>query len=309
MDREAVSPVEARYDEYVISDSAGVPVVHPAQALGDPIAIVSFRVGLADEAIPDRGLTHLAEHRALQPYLQTAESWDDTTQAFANGTTGSTITRFTCTGTRAGIEEFVGRLSDEIAQLAEGVDEGELHLEARILGAESRLRDGSAWANLYSDLYGASRLGMAAISEAALFDLDPERLRAWVARNFARQNCAVALTFPPSGDLGLGALPSGTWQEPPDFLPNHHQLPAYRPRPGPVMFAAPVRRRIGNGTLAAILRRSLMQRLRSEDGVSYAPSASYDPLSREWALISGMFDVADEDARGRSRPSPNCSID
>src|SRR5262245_51104623 len=105
-------------------------------------AVLSFRVGVADESLPVRGICHLIEHLAIEPKqrLYTYNGWSsiDATGFWAEGRP----------------DEVLGYLSGVAAQLR-SLPLDRLAPEKRILTTESSGRSGSITAALLTARCGA----------------------------------------------------------------------------------------------------------------------------------------------------------
>jgi zinc protease len=77
---------------------------------GPAHAALSFRVGWADETLPFRGITHLAEHVLLAPLGQPSFAW--------NGETAAQVTRFYCSGTQEQVMWFLREVVASISRPA-----------------------------------------------------------------------------------------------------------------------------------------------------------------------------------------------
>src|SRR5437879_917846 len=83
----------------------GVPV-YSLDVPGQMRAVLTFRVGVADETLPMRGVTHLVEHLAMRPLLQGIGTRDR-----VNARVEPLRTRFLVTGEPSEISTFLAEVT------------------------------------------------------------------------------------------------------------------------------------------------------------------------------------------------------
>jgi predicted Zn-dependent peptidase len=263
----------------------GIPTFW-APAPGQFTAALQFRVGVADETLPVRGVTHLIEHLAL---FASASRSDE-----ANGFVDAERCVFYARGDRDEVLDWLRRCTEALAALP--LDR--LATERRILRAEEAGRDGvGILARLFETRFGATGYGLANYHELGLRWLGDDEVAAWARERFTRGNAALWMTGEPPATLGL-ALPEG------DRLPP----PPVDPQPGREgrLFQAG-----GSGGLAVggIGERStaltvavgvaferLYTHLRRELGLVYEPWAGYDILGPRHAHVLMGAECTDEQA-------------
>ncbi|MEV6343435.1 insulinase family protein [Actinoplanes sp. NPDC051851] len=262
-------------------DVGGVPAVF-APAAGPTHAGLVFRVGVADEPLPHRGITRLVEH--LVPA--------------GHGATGTEHTFFHVHGTadevRAFLAEICATLRDPSAE--------------RIVIARERMRSGRPGADLLPMWrYGARGFGMPSYPEFGLEGVGDERLRDWIGRYFTRGNAALWV----AGD----AIPDGLTLDLPDGERRPAPAPSSAPLVTPACFTGPgdgvawdtvVRREPRAAVFANVLERRMLQELRDRDGISSTVTTDYEPRAdgsaritahagappeKRDALLGGMVDV------------------
>jgi zinc protease len=255
----------------------GVPAVL-APTTGPMHAGLAFRVGVADETLPWRGLTRLVEHLVLDG-LGTADQQH-------NGTTGTEHTFFHVQGTDDEITAFLGAVCDALREPD----------PERIAGVRERLRaDGRGNDPLALWRHGARDFGLTGYPEWGLERIGPEQLRDWIARYFTRENAAlwVAGEKVPEGLKLL--LPSGERQ--PARTPSS-ALPA-----GPAWFSgadsdvawdAVVDREARAAVFANVLERQMFRELRQHEGISHTVRTDYQPRAGGSARIVAYADALPE---------------
>ncbi|HEY8914286.1 insulinase family protein [Lacisediminihabitans sp.] len=261
----------------------GVPVIHIG-APGPVRAGLVFRVGVADEALPQRGLTHLIEHLALYGHL--------TPVGNRNGSTGSTITQFIVSGTE---EQVVAYLNHVCGALRELPTE-RMKLEKSILRVEAKGRGSSPYDRHLDVRFGADGLARGAYREFAIDTAETDEVLAWARRWFVRGNVAAWITtdrIPAGLDLRLPEGERRTFVTSPTLV-------AVRPAwfegyPGAALVDAVVPRSAAAVLFTAALNETLFRQLRIEHGFSYVAGAQYEPLDAHQARISIYADAADDE--------------
>lgn len=203
---------------------AALPPLHRTQANGIPLLWspcpgplaggIVFRVGRADEPIPQGGITHLVEHLAMSG----AEDgpYDD-----CNAFIDAAVTVFAARGEPADVAGFVNQVAATLSDLPLS----RVAAERRVLnleGAEGGIGVGGA---LLVARYGLRGFGVVGSQELGLGWLGPEQVAAYAARYFTAGNAAMWFTGPPPPGLDP-ILPAGPRQPLPLTAPRPMRLPA-----------------------------------------------------------------------------------
>lgn len=180
----------------------GVPhVVMPSS--GAVRARLVFRVGVVDETVQQRGLTHLVEHLVMRAVGRRHVEVD--------GHTGAMTTGFDATGDPAGVTEFLEDVWTALADLAGAPSdatggsadplEAALDLERRVLRREADGRGVSPAVDSASHRFGLTGAGRLVTDELGLEAATPASVRAWVRARFVRAAAGLAATAPIEPDL------------------------------------------------------------------------------------------------------------
>lgn len=263
----------------------GVPTFWAA-APGAFRAALHFRVGIADEAPPTRGITHLVEHLAM--FGSEARTYE------ANGFVDFERSVFYATGDRDEVLAWLSRCAAALADLP--LDR--LATERRILRAEAGGGEGAGIQARLLDLrFGGHGYGLANFRELGLRWLAEDDVAAWARTRFNRANASLWMTAEPPASLQL-ALPDG----------ERHPPPPVEPLPG-----ASGRRFVADGTggvaVGGLGRRStplhaalmigherLYQRLRLDLGLVYEAWSNYERLGPDHAHAMMGAECPDERA-------------
>jgi zinc protease len=257
-----------------------------APAPGPFTVSLQFRVGVADETLPTRGITHLIEHLALFA----SASRSDEANGFVDGDRCVLYAR----GERDEVLAWLRRCSEALADLP--LDR--VPIERRILRAEEAGRDSGGILSRLLDLrFGPTGYGLANYRELGLRWLGEEAVAAWARERFTRGNAAMWMTGEPPDGLEL-ALPDGERLPPPRLEP----LPGREGR----LFHAGGTGGLGVGGLArrssplnaamAIAYERLYAHLRRELGLVYEPWAGYEVLGPRHAHVLMGAECGDEQA-------------
>ncbi|WP_164465822.1 M16 family metallopeptidase [Actinoplanes teichomyceticus] len=259
----------------------GVPALL-APTTGPMHAGLVFRVGLVDEPLARRGITHLIEHLAAYVPGRAA--------AHRNSRTGVEHTYFHVQGTE-----------DEIAEFLTGVCERLRNLPAeRLAGERDALRAEAAgqpadpmpmWR------HGARDFGMSSYPELGLPQLRPQHLDDWVNRYFTRDNAALW--------VGGDAIPAGLKLD----LPGGERRPAPAPSSalpdtpayfcgdsGVLAWDTVVPRAPVAAVLANVLERRMVRDLRDRDGHADRIRTRYEPRADGTARIVAIAEPGPERA-------------
>lgn len=246
---------------------------------GDLLAGLVFRVGHADEPLPRRGVTHLVEHLVLHGVGRAPDH--------TNGEVDATTTTFCTHGSGAEVTAFLGAVCRSLHDLP--MDR--LAVESQVLHTEAASRSAGPTPPMLVWRYGATGYGLSGYEEYGLDNHTPNELRRWAAQWFTRGNAVLwLLGGPPPAGLALD-LPDGPRMAPPAASSALPRTPAYfTSRVNGVGLCSVVTRSTAATGYAHLLRRRLYQALRVEHGLSYSPSASYDPRDGTDAHIMAFAD-------------------
>ncbi|MFC4022117.1 M16 family metallopeptidase [Micromonospora sp. GCM10011542] len=259
-------------------DVDGVPTLL-APTSGPLRAGLVFRVGVADETLPRRGITHLLEHLVLAPL--------GPLEHHLNGTTETLFTSFVVQGAPADVATF---LNGVCANLVDPPT-GRLEMEKEILRVERSSRGDRALDTLPLWRHGARDHGLPGYPEFGLTSISDEDVRQWAAQWFTRQN---AVLFVAGDEVPAGLrlpLPEGARQPVPAASSVLPTTPAYFSYgAGAVALDAVVRRGPAASVLAGVLERELYRSLRQDDGLSYQVTAGYEPRHDGFATLRALAD-------------------
>jgi hypothetical protein len=247
------------------------------------VAALVFRVGIADESLALRGITHLVEHLALFG-SETIGSLE------VNGFVDLNRTMLWARGSESEAVEFLRRVAATIRELP--LDR--LEDERRILQIESAGNHGRLLDRLLRLRFGGYGYGMGDYVEKGLGWLDGARVQEWANERFCAANAVCLLTRPIADGLEI-SLPEGAASR----LPPLDHLPGIR---------FPVERTEGTGGIALtmiadrswesvaaldFITRGLHNELRLQHGLSYAVSSDYLPLAGNAAHLTLTADCLD----------------
>ncbi|SDT70965.1 insulinase family protein [Actinoplanes derwentensis] len=260
----------------------GIPVLH-APATGPMHAGLVFRVGVVDEPLARRGITHLIEHLALHSIGVADHHY--------NGATGAEFTYFHTRGAETDVVTFLNGVCAALRDLPME----RLPVEKEILRTEENSRSGGAGEALALWRHGASDYGVSAYPEWGLSGISADDLSAWTARFFNRHNAALWIAGPavPAGlDLGL---PDGDRQPAPAASSALPVRPAWFPGPSNVVaWDTVVPRGVAATVFSGVLERVLFRSLRQESGLSYTVQTDYTSRADGTALITALADALPE---------------
>lgn len=187
----------------------------PSSAEGEDITgCMYFRVGITDETLPLRGITHLIEHLSMfhQP-LGTPHM---------NASVSLAHTEFHLQGSPERVCKFLHDVSHAIHHLPAD----RLELEKQVLSAESADRTSPAAFTMLKERFGLTTYGLAATREVGVPSLTAEQLRWWASRYFTRENCVLVFDGPPPPGLDV-QLPSGEFIPAPPATSVHEHFPRH----------------------------------------------------------------------------------
>ena len=261
----------------------GVPTIW-AEAPGQLTAVLTFRVGRADETPLEGGLSHIVEHLAFGPVGQPRFDCN----AFVDGNR----TSFHATGTDDEVAGFLSTVTTAIDELpVERLDR-----EIAVLKREGA-RDDSIVAAHRHVRYGMWGHGLVGEPEFGLGLLSPERIQAWANAMFCTENATLWLTGKPPAGLRL-KLPSGVRRTAPAPVPIPGvELPVYVDGLPGIALGFELSRELGAGSLMSILHRRLRQRLRLDDGIVYDIVGDYEALDGHTAVALVGTDCEADDVQ------------
>ena len=257
----------------------GVPLLW-ADLPGVPRAGLSVRVGVADEPLVLRGISHLMEHLALHGLGRPGDH--------SNGHVDLTETSFHARAEPVELAAFLDRLTRQLGD----PPTGRLEDERGLLRSEAAGRSATALSELLTWRYGARSYGVLGQEELGLYRVSAEDLREWAATYATRQNAVLWMTCPPPAGLRV-TLPDGVRREAPDpeaglAVPT----PAwYRAAPDGVSLHALVPTGYPAHGLAHVLRTRLVDELRERRAVAYAPATEYRVLTADRAQLVAVTDL------------------
>lgn len=230
---------------------------------------------MADEPLPQRGISHLVEHLTLAERTNVTEHH--------NGFVDALTTNFVVHGTPAEVAEHLSWVCSALAQ----PDKARLALETQILRAEAGRRGGDPAATIMNWRSGANGYGALAYREFFLERPTVEWLRWWISQHFTAANAVLWCTGPlPDGlviDLPDGEhrpVPEPAWL--PEVFPawNHLDL-------GGVAVSLIRPTTVTDSVAIEVARARLFEQLRMQQGYSYEVGARSDELgaSRSHTLL------------------------
>jgi hypothetical protein len=256
----------------------GVSVVHGHEP-GPLRGSLAFRIGKTDEYLHANGITHLAEHLALHALGQPPH--------YQNGSVRTCITTFDTVGDDEQVISFFSGTCEALVRL----DAERLEAERRILQVEAQQRGFGLSSQLFSWRYGAGGPGLWGFEEYAVLGASAEAIQTWADYVFRAQNAVLVLSGPPPAGLRL-PLPPGVRIPVPELSPMLPHTPARfstgRPQVGGL---ATLSRSVSATAYADLLGRRLVDRLRRELAVSYAPWVEYDRYDAAQAHLLVTADV------------------
>lgn len=260
------SPIEAlRVD--------GVPVLLRHAAEGATVACLRFRVGIMDEPLPLRGVSHLVEHLTLSTLGQQPYEY--------NGGVRASETDLVCRGTPEQVTDFLRRVCTVVADLPTA----RLPAEQRVLRTEAQGRRVGLPEAVLRTRYGPNSYGLLGYDELLLHRPCDDDVRRWAERAFQAGNAALWISGPAPAELHL-PLPHG------DRLPLPPQPKTVPVLPGWLRIGEPVAvvsmvvpRSAATAALARHLDRRLRVHLREDLGLSYRVGASLQPLDTDQAHL------------------------
>jgi predicted Zn-dependent peptidase len=236
----------------------GVPVFWTPWDHQPQRVAIRFRVGVADEPLALRGVSHLIEHLGLFRFGETPYLF--------NGSVGHELTSFSASGRKDEIHAFLERVTHELADLPYD----RLADEQRVLDVEEAGIGSTSRTRFHQLRFGAASYGRTMKRELGRPLLQPETIERWRTDWFTRGNASIWMTGEPPEGLEL-ALPEGPRQPPPPFepLPNV-EFPAYAlGTDGEIAVGLIGPESDAFRAVLFIARRRLVDCLRRERGIAY----------------------------------------
>jgi hypothetical protein len=218
-----------------------------------------FRVGQFDEALPDRGITHMVEHLTFGGHHEARYGF--------NASVEGRYTQYIVeSADPADIATYLRAVCEGLA-----ADHGAiLDRERRILRTEAASRGGAGMlGTCLVERYGARGPGVLGYEEFGFERLGWADVETWRARWFTRGNAVLWV----AGDLPDGlrlSLPDGPALPTPDAVPLSVALPAYvTGAKGGIAAGLVADRSPASHATLDILQRRLTQALRHDHGLTY----------------------------------------
>jgi zinc protease len=255
-------------------------------------AALEFRVGVYDERLPERGITHLVEHLALYSHRETEIAY--------NGSVGPHLTTFWAQGHPDEVGAFLRDVATSIHELP--LDR--LMIEAEILLREEAMTGSTHVDRILTSYFGPFGPGAASALQFGLDWLGPEEITSWATRHFTADNAALVIVGESADTWGI-ELPAGQ--------PVYYELPE-RVRAAPesptlldvqehgVTWGALMRDRKGTVEpelmiALEIVAKRLEDRLRHDLGRTYSVFRGWERLDENHLMASHGFDANPEYSR------------
>jgi len=265
----------------------GVPVFW-LNVPGPLRAMLMFRIGVIDETLPTRGITHLVEHLAMFVPAQTAAMVNR-----MNARVELHRTRFTAAGSADEIAKFLGDVTSNLAALP--LDR--LEDEKKILRTEAANKTHGSAKNIWTFRFGARGPGVADYEEFGLRWLGHRPVANWATANFTAGNAVLWLSGPPPPALRLN-LPPGPRRGLPPVKPLDFATPAiYQQGDRWVVLSMLGSRGIALAIGARVLDARIRDRLRNQQSLAYAANANYNRLCARVAEVTAFADSLGHNAR------------
>jgi predicted Zn-dependent peptidase len=248
---------------------------------GPLCAELIFRVGVVDERLPSRGITHLVEHVAMSRLIQSFA---------ARGRTNAQVdpwhTRFAVTGNADEVADFLAAISESLCRLpSERLDN-----ERQVLRTEAANTTVGSVKSIWSWRFGPTGIGLVDYEEFGLRWLDADHVAHWAAANFTAENAILWVSGPVPENVRL-ELPRGERKPLPDPRPLPWTTPAmYQQGDRWVAMSMLGARTAGLLCGAQILDGRLRERLRHDQPLAYEANARYQPIGRLTAEVTCFAD-------------------
>ena len=251
----------------------GVPLFH-LPSPGSTMLALEFRVGQADEPVPLRGITHLAEHLVMSAVAGHVES--------ANGTTSSLNVSFHVRGTPGEAAAFLR----DVCHAIQRPNLSRMGQEANVLRTEASGRGAPGLGSrMIWQRAGFQGLGTVILPELFLRTLDERQQAAWIAEHLVQGNAAIWIAGPLPDEL-LIDLPPGPRVPPPalSWIPGFETPTLVVDEIPGIAASFFVDRTVATKTAFRTLNRRLTKALRVDRGLGYEVGDDYLPVSAEQAL-------------------------
>ena len=255
---------------------------------GQMQCMLAFRVGVADESVPTRGITHVVEHLAMYSVMQSLGAGDR-----YNARVEPLRTRFVAKGESDDIVAFLRQVTSNLASLPAD----RLAHEMRVLRTEAANRDhGSVkWKWIYR--FGAQGLGLVDYEEFGLRWLGPDAVLDWASRWFTAGNAVLWLSKPIPDGLVLN-LPAGAAGELPEAKPLPYVTPAvYHVGDRWVSLSMLTSRVPALALGTRIFDNELRQLLRRDNPIAYNVNAIAERIDRSTGEITAFADSLQANSR------------
>ena len=119
-----------------------------------------------------------------------------------------------------------------------------------------------------------------------------ESLGGWARQSFTRANACLVVHGPALPDVDFSVLSQGQFLETPTLTDGRRGTRFFERRQGPVIGLADIPRSTAAATAVGYLQLRLVDRIRGQAGLSYAPFASYSAITGNHALVTYGADAA-----------------
>ena len=265
----------------------GVPVFW-LSVPGPLRAMLIFRVGVIDETLPARGITHLVEHLAMFVPMQNAAM-----ATRMNARVEPLRTRFFAGGSPDEVTTFLGDVTANLSSLPFD----RLQSEKGILRTEASNKTHGSVKGTWNLRFGARGPGVIDYEEFGLRWLTDQDVAAWAAANFTAGNAVLWLSGPPPPALRLN-LPPGPRRSLPAIEPLELATPAiYQQGDRWVALSMLGARDMAMSMGARVLDARLRDRIRNQQGLAYTTNANYDRLGTHVADVTAFADSLGDNAK------------
>lgn len=270
-----------------VNEVDGVPVFS-TDIPGPLRAMLIFRVGAVDETLPTHGITHLVEHLAMFPLMQTLGAVNR-----LNATVEPLRTRFMATGTPHEVASF---LSDVTANLT-ALPLDRVESEKKVLRTEAANRATGSVKGAWTWRFGAVGPGLMDFEEYGLRWLTGEHVAHWAESWFTAGNAVLWLSGPLPENLHLN-LKAGERKPVPMLQPLQLKTPAiYQQGDRWVLLSMLGPRTTAINVGARIFDTRLRDRIRHQSSIAYEVHANYQRLDPSTAEITAFADSLAPNAR------------
>jgi zinc protease len=251
-----------------------------AQRPGPTEIGIVFGVGVADEPLPLRGITHMCEHLVLASA--------DRRRGEFNGWVDATTTGLYLTGDNDDAMSFIAGI---VAALHDPPFQ-RLEIERSVLQTEAQQAHRSALEVLLSLRFGASSFGRLDWPEYGLDTVTPSDIVEWLDRHFHRGRCSMWLA---SEDLSVIEhldlpLASGRPTAPVRATREVLRTPLCVTDDVPPALSMVGLRSVAARAAMALFENRLVEELRHERGIAYGVHQDYLPLSPDRAHVLFVTD-------------------